>query len=245
MFTNRIARGLLIAAVTLLAVNISPGLAERLTPQPLPSPDMEPVLIPIGILWDQLNPTSIWTPSQDFEASFDSYDTFAADDWHNGQTWLIQKITTPGYCENSATATNLSVASSIQWYIYPNAAVESPGVPGDTNEFWFLTLPPSDPQFTLTGVFPACNITLNLTTPIRVPPGTWWLMVYVTLNFNPNGQWGWASTGNAIWGKEGVVINPGGGFGWGTDWTTNPNGGDYSFSLEGFLPTYLPLIKKP
>jgi hypothetical protein len=201
MLTNRIVRVLLIAAIILLAVNISPGSAEKLSPQPLPSPVLEPALIPNVILWDQLNPAANWAPSQDFEAAFDSFDTYAGDDWYNGQTWVIQKITTPGICSNGAT--NLSVASSIQWFIYPNAAVESPGVPGDTNEFWSLTLPPSDPQVTLTGVAPACDIILNLATPIIVPPGTWWLIAYVTMNFTPNGQWGRVLTGNAIWGKEG------------------------------------------
>jgi hypothetical protein len=42
MFTKRIYRVLLIAAIALLAVNISPGTAERLSLQPMPAPAIDP-----------------------------------------------------------------------------------------------------------------------------------------------------------------------------------------------------------
>ena len=42
MFTKRILRVLVIAAVTLLALNISPGTAEKLSLQPLPAPAIDP-----------------------------------------------------------------------------------------------------------------------------------------------------------------------------------------------------------
>jgi len=80
------------------------------------------------------------------------------------------------------------------------------------------------------------NTQLNLATPLVLPPGHWWLVFYPTLAFGSGGQYGRqpADTTNGYVGK---LINPGGGFGMGTDWQnwtvlggTQP---DIAFRLEG------------
>ena len=63
MFTRKLLRVLLIAAVTLLTFNISPGSAEQLSLEPLPAPaadptDMGTAFTYQGRLMDGTNPAN-------------------------------------------------------------------------------------------------------------------------------------------------------------------------------------------
>jgi len=84
------------------------------------------------------------------------------------------------------------------------------------------------------------NTQLNLATPLVLPPGHWWLVFYPTGGFDSVGQYGRqpADTANGYVGK---FINPGGGFGMGTDWqdwtVLGVTQQDIAFRLEGEIVT--------
>ncbi|MGA9396740.1 MAG: hypothetical protein WBV22_00655 [Anaerolineaceae bacterium] len=238
---DKLIRLALIAVIAMLAVNISPGSAEKLNLQPVTSSALEPSIFANAILWDQLNLSSNYSVSQDFNPSWDNWDVYAADDWNNDQTWVIKKISAQG---GWTIDVNLLNASAIHWFIYSDNAGDPAGVPGDMNEFWSISLPPTDPQIVLGGDNQH-NVILNLTTPINLPPGTWWLIIFPSLNYDNYGQWGWSGTLNAVWGQKGHLNNPGGGFGLPSGWNPGYYDCDYSFRLEGLLLSYMPLIRKP
>jgi hypothetical protein len=85
------------------------------------------------------------------------------------------------------------------------------------------------------------NTQLNLTTPIELPPGTYWLVFYPSMDFT-YGQYGRqpADTAN---GYTGQFVNPGGAFGYGTVWqdwnVLGPTQTDIAFRLEGeIIPVF-------
>ncbi|MBN1954665.1 MAG: PKD domain-containing protein, partial [Anaerolineae bacterium] len=77
------------------------------------------------------------------------------------------------------------------------------------------------------------DVVLSLNTPVVLPAGTWWLVYQAALEYGLYGQYGWSAHSEATWGSIGEQINPGGGFGMGTDWWENSYGYDWMFRLEG------------
>lgn len=199
---------------------------------------------PTAVLWNQ-PPNTGWAGAcQDFETTYNNYDIFNGDDFTNTVPWTINTIYVPG--EWSGTA-NLNNATSLNFYIYAN----SPGVPagypdgglgGSGTPVWSLSVAPSNSQVTLsagTWGSPASTVTLNLSSPINLSPGTYWLVFYPELNFGSYGQWGQHASDTAN-GYQGKVINPGDGFGYGaTSWTnmtttySSYTQTDWAFRLEG------------
>ncbi len=209
------------------------------------SPAAAPVAVapgPEDVLWDQ--PLSAVNQNayvnQDF-GDYPAYSSFLADDFVNADPWAISTIFVPG--EGWSGFTTLLNATALTWQIYADNGAGFPdGDPsgGGNPPVWTLTLPPNDPQVVITngsGGMPS-NTTLNLATPVVVPPGTWWLVFYPTMDFSVGGQYGRqpADTTNGYMGK---FINPGGGFGYGTtwqDWTIiGATQQDIAFRLEGVV----------
>ena len=138
-------------------------------------------------------------------------------------------------------------ATALTWQIYADCGGVPCGDPsgGGDPPIWNLTLPPNHPRVLITpgtpGGYPS-NVRLNLPMPGILPPGTWWLVFYPTMAFGTGGQYGRqpADTAN---GHTVQLINPGGGFGLGTDWqdwtVIGPTQQDTAFRLDG-LPTTLP-----
>jgi len=103
---------------------------------------------------------------------------------------------------------------------------------------WAVSLPPTDPQLTITtgsGGFPS-NVQLDLDTPLILPAGHYWFIFYPTMNFGVGGQYGRqpADTSN---GYTAQFINPGGAWGFGTEWqpwtVIGPTQTDVAFSIYG------------
>lgn len=184
-----------------------------------------------AVLWDQYaNYSDVDSAAQDFEATYDSYDIFAADDFVNPEPWQITTIVVRG---GWGGYVDLSNATAIHWAIYADASGEPAGLPGDGNEFWTLSLPPTDPQVQL-GVVDAEDVVLTLSTPMpELPAGNWWLVYWVSLEYGSYGQYGWSNTSDTVVGSAGMQNNPGGGFGMGTGWWANSSGADFMFRLEG------------
>jgi len=201
------------------------------------------------ILWDQ--PISATNANayvdQDF-TDFDAFDSFLADDFTNTAFWLIKTIYIPGDLWSGGT--DLALATSLNFYIYTNSAGVPSGYPdgglgGSGSPVWSLSVLPSDPQVTLSvgGAGYPSFVTLNLTTPIPLPPGTYWLVFYPEMDFASGGQYG-RHVSDTTNGYVGKLINPGDGFGFGTSWMDMNVLGmtqtDLAFRLEGveYLPVF-------
>ena len=196
-----------------------------------------PAANPEDVLWDQ--PLSSVNQNayvnQDF-TDFDDYDSYLADDFVNADPWDVYTIFVPGNGWNGFSS--LMSAESLTWAIFADNAGIPDGDPRSGGAVWSITLPPTDPQVTITvgsGGMPS-NATLNLVEPVSVPDGHWWLVFYPSLAFSGGGQFGRqpADTAN---GYTGQFINPGGAFGYGNawqDWTViGPTQTDIAFRLEG------------
>ncbi len=222
------------------------------------SPPVKPMAVPpadsllYDVLWDQ--PISVITQSawvnQEF-GDFSSYSSFLADDFVNTEPWLIQSIFVPG--DGWSGFSTLMNATALTWQIYADSVI-TPGIPagdpsgGGSPPVWTLTLPPNNPQVVITAGTPGglpSNVQLNLAMPGVLPPGTWWLVFYPTMEYGSFGQYGRqpADTNN---GYTGQFINPGGGFGYGTAWqdwnVLGSVGHDIAFRLEG---TVAPIADVP
>src|SRR4030042_4654817 len=202
-----------------------------------------------GVLWNQpLTGTAV--ACQDFETANDPLDAFGADDFINTAYWVIKTIFVPGLAFTESI--DLTYATSLNFYIYRNSSGVPSGYPdgglgGSGSPLWSLSVLPSDPQVTLSlGVGGYLTIvTLNLTTPIALPPGTYWLVFYPEMSFNSCGQYG-RQVSDTTNGYQGKWINPGDGFGLGaTSWMdsttlTGVTQTDLAFRFEGI--EYLPIF---
>ena len=192
-----------------------------------PAPD-----VPDSVLYDQLNnPGTVSTNSQDFEAAFDAFDNFLADDFvvPAGQTWNITEVDAQGLYFNGP-----GPAASFNVFFYQNSGT----LPG-TNVYTAT----GQPYVNNAGVFQ-----VTLAVPAVLTAGTYWVSVQARQDDVPAGQWGWTdrtvqSNNPAAW------QNPGGGFGvgcltWGVRQvcTSSPAGeADQMFRLIGSAapcPTY-------
>jgi hypothetical protein len=217
----------------------NPGLTTHSTTSKTVAQPTEPSN-PAAILWDQ--PLSLVHQTayinQEFP-DFPTYNSFLADDFINDQRWNISTIYIPGYLWNGGTT--LMNATALHWQIYADNSGQPAGDPsgGGSPPLWNLSLPPSDSQVVLSTSSPGgylSNTTLNLNTPIDLPAGHYWLVFYPTMSFTTDGEYGRqpADTTNS---EVGNFINPGGGFGYGTNWQAwnvlGPVQQDIAFRLEG------------
>jgi len=191
-----------------------------------------------GVLWDQ--PLSVVNQSayvnQDFP-DFPAYSSFLADDFANATPWNISKIFVPGDLWNGGTT--LGNATYLNFLIYANNAGIPAGYPGgEVSPQWSISLLPTDPQISLangSGGF-LSNVALSLTTVVSLPVGEWWFIFYPAMDFTSGGQYG-RQPSDTTNDNTGQFINPGGGFGYGTDWqpwtVLGATQSDIAFRLEG------------
>ena len=194
-----------------------------------------------SVLWDQ-PVSSVNTNAfvnQEFTDSPD-YSSFLADDFVVPTAWMIDKIFIPGDGWNGFTT--LMNASALTFMIYQDSAGVPAGDPSGAGALpvWVYTLPPTDPQITITNGYLGypSNTQLILEVPILLPAGHYWLVFYPTMAFNPYGQFGRhpADTVNL---NTAQFVNPGGGFGYGSvwqPWTVLGSGLtqlDMAFRIEG------------
>ena len=200
-----------------------------------------------NVLWNQpLSGSNTTTyADQDFEPANDLYDMFIADDFTNTQAWRIQTIFVPGNTWNPGC--DLTCADYLHFQIYADGGGVPDGYPdgglggGGNSPIWSLVVIPTDLQVSLgtgTGGF-LTNVTLNLNTPIKLTPGTYWLVFYPEMFFSACGQYG-RHVSDTTNGYVAQVINPGEAFGFPTVWTSVQSGSswdltqqDFAFRLEG------------
>ncbi len=173
-----------------------------------------------SVLWDQplssINQNAY--ANQDFLDSPD-YSTYLADDFEVSVPWLIESIFVPGHGWNGFSS--LLNANVLTFMLYKDKVGIPAGDPSGAGALpvWVYRVLPTDPQITITtgsGGLPS-NTQLDLSSPILLPPGHYWFIFYPSMSFTTGGQFGRqpADTMNA---HSARVINPGGGFGYGTVW---------------------------
>jgi hypothetical protein len=211
-----------------------------------PAPDhlAEPAAAahPEDVLWDQPLSTISQAAYVDQEfTDFPTFSSFLADDFSNADPWLINSIFIPGDGWNGFTS--LLKASALTWQIYADDGSGMPdGDPagGGNPPVWTLTLPPLDLHVILTdgsgGLL--SDVLLTPPMPIILPPGDYWLVFYPTMEFATAGQYG-RQAADTTNGNVGKFINPGDGFGYGTDWqdwtVIAPMEQDIAFRVEGIV----------
>ncbi|MGM9490400.1 hypothetical protein [Ideonella sp. YS5] len=157
----------------------------------------------IEILWDQRDGDSgIGISSQNFEASFDIYDTQSADDFivPTGETWVIKTIEVIG---NHFSGTQQPIRS-MRVTLYRNRA-ERPGRPGAVlHDFPEAQADPLD-------CVGCGSYLVHLSEPVELHQGRHWLGLQANLDYQNGGQWGWEAS-KTRHGRPAVWRNPGGGF---------------------------------
>jgi N-acetylneuraminic acid mutarotase len=153
--------------------------------------------LPSVVLYDQYdNAGTNATSSQDFEAAFDPFDDFTADDFvvPAGQTWNVSEVDVQGTYDGFT-----GPALSFHVFFYQ----DSGGLPG-TQVYAAM----DQPYTTSNNI----DFVINLSVPAVLSPGTYWVSVQCRMDFNVGGQWYFQdrtvqSNNGAAW------ENPGGGFG--------------------------------
>ncbi len=218
-----------------------PGRNHGLT---MASPPVRPAAVlaavPQDVLWDQPLSTANQAAYVDQEfPDFASYSSFLADDFTNAESWLVTGLFVPG--DGWAGFTTLMHATALTWQFYADCGGVPCGDPagGGAAPVWNLTLPPDHPRVTISAGTPGgmpSNVHLELPLPGVLPPGTWWLVFFPTMEYAPFGQYG-RQAADTTNGHTAQFINPGGGFGLGTDWQNwtvlGPTQQDIAFRIEG------------
>ena len=208
---------------------------------------------PCSVIWNQSLSTldTYAYADQDFETVYDVYDIYVADDFTFGSAQAVCSIYVPGYLWNGGTT--IANATSLNFAVYANAGGVPAGYPGSSlaAPLWSLSVAPADPRVALStgqGGYPS-NVTLTLDSPIGVNPGTYWLLFYPSLSLSAGyGQYGRQRSDTAN-GYDAAVINPAGGFGFPTSWTSVRSAStwalsspDFAFQLRGYgIPTAVTL----
>ena len=188
------------------------------------------------VLYDQTSSPSAdgFSAAQDFvDPANDGYDCWGADDFEvpAGETWIIDSAYFGGgYWNGAGPGTGFG-----NMKIYEDA----PGAPG-TELFDLPACPVVDDG--------AGNLDITLTTPIVLTEGIYWMAWQHTVDFATGGQWG-VQPHMAAYGTVWYWINPGGGFGSGTDWQActamwpGNAGTDLTYAVYGTID--VPVLEVP
>jgi hypothetical protein len=191
-------------------------------------------------LYDQnINDNGIGIISQNFETSFDAYDSQGADDFTvpSGHTWLIKDVVASGTYFNGP-----GPAESYNVIFYKEAAGPA-GTCCKKAAAICLNEPYTDPSGLGSpdvDVSP-CNPAAPGGGPkgVKLKSGTYFVSVQANMSFGVGGEWAW-NTNNTVTGNASQWQNPGDGFATGcTTYTTTTTciasgeGGDFSFALLG------------
>jgi hypothetical protein len=191
---------------------------------------------PDAVLWEQVISGTSGIVSDDYINT--GLGSFAADDFTipPGPSWEIETIFVDGFINLGDLATN---AQTLTWYIYADAGGVPAGAPGDGSEIWSLVTTPADPAVTIVGSAPTLDVVAAQGTALALPPGTYWLSFFPSINVvDPVQQdrWNWFAAGTAN-GYNSMLMDEGnfGGFPWtpiaglvGQPWWH-----DQAFRLEG------------
>ncbi len=135
---------------------------------------------------------------------------FMADDFTLAAATDISMMKFSGFFGDALVYEN---AGALHFEIYADNAGVPGGVPTVDSPVWGMSVAPNDAQLTIVGG----DIVVNLATPASLAAGTYWISFWVTTGTDEFHYWLMADTVN---GAEAMLVNPGEGFGIGTDWVT-------------------------
>jgi hypothetical protein len=171
----------------------APGVGAKVAPHAVPAaPDA------VTILWNQYNNISgSALSSQNFEAAYDGYDDFFADDFvvPSGQAWAVLAADVDG-----TYAGYPGPVRSFNLFVY----ADNGGMPGA------LVAQAPNSVYAPVG---AATFRIRASSPLILRrPGTYWFTAQANMDFGTGGQWYWSQrtvqTGNpSMW------QNPNGAFG--------------------------------
>ncbi|MBN1879011.1 hypothetical protein JW823_02780 [bacterium] len=219
------------------------------TPTRTPTPTPTATSTGCPTLWNQPLSSTDWSTyaNQDFEeAAYVAYDIFIADDFANAQWWQIDGIFVNNNTWNPGT--DLTCATALNFEIYADSGGMPDGDPsgGGNSPVWSLSLAPTSPQIALTpgvGGY-LTNVFASLTTPVSLPAGTWWFVFYPTMLYSPCGQCG-DNVSDTTNGSPALVINPGGGFGFPTTWTSIQSGSTFGATMQDIAFYFCGIVATP
>jgi hypothetical protein len=238
MFDKMLKRALLlvVAGAAVAAVTGGPIGAQSSAPtasvavdrEVTPPPDAE--AIPGAILYNQYNnPGANALTSQNFEAIYDSYDSFLADDFMAGtnQAWRITGVDVDGqYSVPGGPADSFNV------FIHRNDPTNLPKEPAAITRL--------NQAYTLIGTN---TFRITISPPMFIPRvgnRHLWISVQANMDAATNGQWFW--TDRSVQSNTGAAWkNPGGGFGVGCLTYADMNGclgtadPDLMFRISGLI----------
>lgn len=181
----------------------------------------------LATLYDQnSNDSGVGIVSQNFEASFDAYDSQGADDFSVpvGSCWKIKAVDVTGVYFNGP-----GPAPSVHVTFYKQKG-------GAPNELAIIADFPAIVPTDVGGSF-----AIALPTGVKAKSGKkYWVSVQANMDFALGGEWGWETT-NTLSGIGAKWKNPGGGFGTGCSTYGDMvscigalgQGPDYMFALRG------------
>jgi hypothetical protein len=113
-------------------------------------------------------------------------------------------------------STDLANATALTVQIFPDNGAGLPdGVPVYSKDAVYSeTWAPDDAGVEITG---QTSVKLTAVNPPTLTEGDYFVVFWPDLNVGVNGQWYW-TTSDSVNGEHSKQINPGGGFGFGTDW---------------------------
>ena len=202
------------------------------------------------------SPDALWNqPSDGWNAIVDQYfpdfgaGAYSADDFSNAYPWMVESIFVDGSNQYTG-AGQLIWADSLHWLIYPDAGGVPGGYPGIGGELWSHSCSPGAPEVTIGGgdnLQATLDIVAAQGAPLYLPPGTYWLCFYPSLNFTAYHQWFWDSAGTTNLAIARVIdptdLLDEGWFFW-TPWTViDPVLHDAAFRLEGTKMAAEPNVK--
>jgi len=179
----------------------------------------------LDVLYDQNSDLQGYSDiSQNFESSFDAYDSQGSDDFTvpDGAKWRVKEVDVSGLYFNGP-----GPANSENVFIYK---ANAHGVPGRLKAE-FDNVSGSDD-----GVG---DFVINLGNGAKLKAGHYFVSVQANMDFGVGGEWGW-STRNTQVGSPAAWQDPGDGFGTGcTSWANERDclgdvgGPDHMFTLRG------------
>jgi hypothetical protein len=171
-------------------------------------------------LWDQLGAIGYGFASQDFEPAYDAYDCMVADDF---------EVTAPGW-----RITNIEFDMILQYgNSVPVHGVNIRFMPAradNTGDYWNPVYTEAS-DATTRMIYNGTN-SVDLVTPVILGPGHYFVGVAPHLDWEHYGQCYFAMNSFPVWNQMALMINPGGGFGMGSDWFAPAPGYDASFRLN-------------
>jgi len=177
----------------------------------------------LNVLYDQNGSDSgIAVVSQNFESSFDAYDSQSADDFviEGSAIWRVRELDITGQYFNGSGP----MRSATVLFYQDDKMTHLPGAL--VREYDNLT--PSSDNFG--------SLVINLPHAIGLHHGRHWVSVIANMDFAAGGEWGWENQLDVV-GYPAAWRNPGGGFGC-PSWDSEQNClgigvGDKMFTLKG------------